>query len=85
MGRTGAAPFRSRWSSIRTARWSKRSCNYVKSLQGEDGLVTVLIPDIIPQKRRHEILHNQRGRLLETVLKPRTDVVIATLPFQLDD
>jgi hypothetical protein len=58
---------------------------YVKSVENEDALITVLIPQIIPTKRRHEILHNQRGRLLESVLKARTDVVIATLPFHIHD
>ena len=51
----------------------------------EDALITVLIPEIVPRKRRHEILHNQRGRLLEAVLKARTDVIVAILPFQLHD
>jgi len=59
---------------------------YVESIQSEDATITVLIPEIIPSKRRHELLHNQRGRLLETVLKARTDgVVVATLPFHLHD
>jgi hypothetical protein len=58
---------------------------YVKSIEDEDAAITVLIPEILPRKRRHEILHNQRGRLLEAVLKARTDVVIATLPFHLHD
>ncbi|MGO9884685.1 MAG: APC family permease, partial [Solirubrobacteraceae bacterium] len=61
---------------------------YVKSVErdeGDNALVTVLIPEIIPRKRRHEILHNQRGRLLASVLKLRTDVIVATLPFKLDD
>jgi hypothetical protein len=60
---------------------------YIESLEGEtdNALVTVLIAEIIPSKRRHEILHNQRGRLLATVLKLRTDVIVATLPFKLDD
>jgi amino acid transporter len=58
---------------------------YVKSLKGEDVTITVLVPEIIPNKRRHVILHNQRGRLLETVLKARTDVIVATLPFHLHD
>jgi len=34
----------------------------------------VLIAELRPHKRRHEILHNQRGRLLEAVLKDRTDL-----------
>ena len=47
--------------------------------------MTVLIPEIVPRKRRHEILHNQRGRLLEAVLKARTDVIVAIMPFKLHD
>jgi amino acid transporter len=58
---------------------------YVASIEDEDAVVTVLIPEIIPRKRHHEILHNQRGRLLATVLKARTDVVVATLPFRLHE
>jgi amino acid transporter len=58
---------------------------YIESIHEEDALITVLIPEIIPRKRRHEILHNQRGRLLGAVLKARTDVVVATLPFKLHD
>jgi hypothetical protein len=58
---------------------------YVKSIEDEDATITVLIPEILPRRRRHEILHNQRGRLLEAVLKARTDVVIATLPFHLHE
>jgi amino acid transporter len=58
---------------------------YVESIHEEDAIVTVLIPEIIPRKRRHEILHNQRGRLLAAVLKVRTDVIVASLPFKLHD
>ena len=58
---------------------------YIESIDAPDDAVTVLIPDIRPNKRYHEILHNQRGRLLESVLKSRTNVVIATLPFHLHD
>jgi hypothetical protein len=58
---------------------------YITSVEEEDATITVLIPLVIPHKRRHEILHNQRGRLLESLLKARTDVVVATLPFHLHD
>ncbi len=58
---------------------------YVESIQAPDTTITVLIPEIIPSKRRHEILHNQRGRLLETVLKARTGVIVAALPFHIHD
>ena len=45
----------------------------------------MLIPEVIPHKRRHEILHNQRGRILEAVLKARTNVIVARVPFRLHD
>jgi hypothetical protein len=58
---------------------------YVEAIDDEETTVTVLIPDIMPTKRRHEILHNQRGRILETVLKSRTNVIVATLPFRIHE
>jgi amino acid transporter len=58
---------------------------YVKSVEDADATIAVLIPEVLPRKRRHEILHNQRGRLLEAVLKARTDVIVATLPFHLHE
>jgi hypothetical protein len=58
---------------------------YVASIEDEDALVTVLIPEIVPRKRYHEILHNQRGRLLAAVLRARADVIVATLPFKLHE
>ena len=58
---------------------------YVKSVENEDATIVVLIPEVIPRKRRHEIYHNQRARLLAAVLKARTDVIIAILPFHLHD
>jgi amino acid transporter len=58
---------------------------YIESIEDQDLTITVLIPEIIPNKRRHEILHNQRGRLLESVLKSRTSVVIATFTFHIHD
>ncbi|HEY1457338.1 MAG TPA: APC family permease [Solirubrobacteraceae bacterium] len=59
---------------------------YVTSIQAKDATITVLIPEIVPSKRRHEILHNQRGRLLESALKTHTTgVVIAIFPFHIKD
>jgi amino acid transporter len=58
---------------------------YVESIHEGNAIITVLIPEIVPRKRWHEILHNQRGRLLAAVLKSRTDVIVATLPFKLHD
>jgi amino acid transporter len=58
--------------------------DYVEAIPKDEVTVTVLIPELIPNKRRREILHNQRGRLLEAALKSRSDVVVATLPFHLE-
>jgi hypothetical protein len=44
-----------------------------------------LISEIEPRKRRHEILHNQRGALLANALRRRTDVIVATVSFRLHD
>ena len=58
---------------------------YVKSVESEDVTITVLIAEIMPRKRWHEILHNQRGRILAAVLKTQCNVIVATLPFHLHD
>ncbi len=58
---------------------------YVESIEKDEATIMILIPEILPRKRRHEILHNQRGRLLEAALKARFDVVVASLPFHLED
>jgi hypothetical protein len=63
----------------------KSVLEYIESVESDDVTITVLIPEIIPTKRYHEILHNQRGRLLEAVLKARSNVVIATLPHHVHD
>ena len=45
--------------------------------------VIVLIGQIEPRKLRHRLLLNQRGTILANVLRRRTDVVVATLPYRL--
>ena len=58
---------------------------YIESIDSDEAMITVLIPELIPAKRRHEILHNQRGRLLEAALKTRDDIVVAVMPFHIHD
>jgi amino acid transporter len=58
---------------------------YVKSAAADGTQVTVLISEIQPRKRRHELLHNQRGLLLATALRSRTDAVVATLYYRLHE
>jgi amino acid transporter len=47
--------------------------------------VAVLIPEVEPQRRRHQLLQNQRGALLAAVLRSRTDAVICTMPFRIHE
>ena len=58
---------------------------YVSEAAADGTQVTVLISEIQPRKRRHEVLHNQRGLLLATALRARTDVIVATLPYRLHE
>ncbi|MBY9081722.1 APC family permease [Paenibacillus sp. HN-1] len=45
--------------------------------------VTVVIPQFIPRKGWHNILHNQSGLLIRTSLLYRRNVVVTTVPFHL--
>jgi amino acid transporter len=45
--------------------------------------VLVLIPEVEPRKWRHQLLQNQRGVILANVLRRRSDVTVATVPFRL--
>jgi hypothetical protein len=45
--------------------------------------VLVLIPEVEPSKWRHRLLQNQRDVILANVLRRRTDVIVARLPFRL--
>jgi hypothetical protein len=45
--------------------------------------VTVVIPQFIPKKGWHNILHNQTSLMLRTQLLYRKDVIITTVPYHL--
>ncbi|MFJ3234076.1 APC family permease [Streptomyces sp. NPDC086787] len=57
--------------------------DYVRRAAVDGRQVAVLIPEVEPRHRRYEILQNQRGLLLATVLRARTDVVVCMLPYRL--
>ncbi|WP_075618921.1 APC family permease [Paenisporosarcina indica] len=44
--------------------------------------VTVLIPQFIPKKGWHNILHNQSSLLIRSILLYRRDVVVTTVPYR---
>jgi hypothetical protein len=45
--------------------------------------VLVLIPEVEPRKLRHQLLQNQRGLILASVLRRQGDVSVALMPFRL--
>ena len=45
--------------------------------------VTVVIPQFIPKKGWHNILHNQSGIMIRSVLLLKKNVVITTVPYHL--
>ena len=57
--------------------------DYVRQAQEGGRQIAVLIPEIEPRARRYRILQNQRGLLLATLLRARTDVLVCTLPYRL--
>ena len=59
--------------------------HYVTAAAADGTQVAVLISEIQPRKRRHELLHNQRGLLLASALRARTDAVVATLAYRLHE
>ncbi|MBV6700393.1 APC family permease [Kitasatospora aureofaciens] len=56
---------------------------YVRNAAQGGRQIAVLIPEVEPRHRRYQILQNQRGILLATVLRARTDVVVCILPHRL--
>lgn len=45
--------------------------------------VTVLIPQFIPKKSWHNVLHNQSSLLLKAYLLYRRDIIVTTVPYHL--
>jgi len=58
---------------------------YVEQARQGGRQIAVLIPEVEPQKWRYRILQNQRGLLLATMLRARTDVLVCTLPYRLNN
>jgi hypothetical protein len=56
---------------------------YVQQAASDGRQIAVLIPEVEPKHRRYQFLQNQRGVLLATVLRARTDVVVCMLPYRL--
>lgn len=60
---------------------------YIKQLEKEnpDKFITVLVPQFICKKWWHQLLHNQTAIFMRFFMILRQDIVIATLPFHLNE
>ena len=61
---------------------------YVRQTKAQSGghdLVVVLIPVMVPRRLRHRILHNQMDLVLNGALHRQKDVVVARIPYRLED
>ena len=52
---------------------------------GKKMKITVLLPEFITRKWWHRLLHNQSAFRIRAILFARKDVVVATVPFRLND
>ncbi|MHB1519455.1 MAG: APC family permease [Acidimicrobiales bacterium] len=59
--------------------------DYLGSTEIRDRQVMVLIPEVEPRKWRHRLLQNQRGIVLANVLRRRTNVNVARVPYRLTE
>jgi hypothetical protein len=59
---------------------------YIDQVQKErhDDLVTVILPEFVPLRWWHHLLHNQTALLLKGALLFRRDVVVTSVPYHLD-
>ncbi|CAN5602489.1 APC family permease [soil metagenome] len=62
-------------------------CNYLHQFEpdGINRLVTVVIPEFVVQKRRHQFLHGQTALILKRHLLFEPGVVTVSVPFHLEE
>ena len=51
----------------------------------DDRQIVVLIPVVVPGRLRYRLLHNQIDFVLSAALRSRTDLIVARIPYGLDD
>jgi hypothetical protein len=72
-----ASPFRDIGSSLLA---------YIRQFKanGTDRVVTVVLPEFVVPKRRHQVLHNQTALILKRRLLFEPGVVVVSLPYKLE-
>jgi hypothetical protein len=58
---------------------------YIDAVDAEhpDDYVTILLPEFVPARWWHHILHNQRALLIKAALLFRPRIVVTSVPFHL--
>jgi hypothetical protein len=58
---------------------------YIEQVQGADpsGYVTVILPEFVPHRLWHHILHNQHALLIKGALLFKPNVIVTSVPFHL--
>jgi hypothetical protein len=61
--------------------------DYVKGLgpEGQSRVVTVVIPEFVVKRFRHQLLHGQTALLVKRHLLFEEGVVVASVPYHLDE
>jgi hypothetical protein len=59
--------------------------DYVEEVQAENptGYVTVILPEFVPRRLWHHLLHNQHALLIKGALLFKPNVVVTSVPFHL--
>jgi hypothetical protein len=58
---------------------------YIEHVQspGPDGYVTVILPEFVPRRIWHHLLHNQHALLIKGALLFKPNVIVTSVPFHL--
>jgi hypothetical protein len=60
---------------------------YIELTDGErpEEFITVLLPEFVPARWWHHLLHNQRALLIKGALLFRHNVVVTSVPYHLQE
>jgi hypothetical protein len=58
---------------------------YIEDVQKESptGYVTVILPEFVPRRLWHHLLHNQHALLIKGALLFKPNVIVTSVPFHL--
>ena len=75
------------WFCLRLiVRWPIRCMEYIDRLQTQqpNGLITIVIPEFVPQGWWPKLLHGQAGFMLALRLHERRGIVVVNVPYHID-